>query len=220
MLQVRGLCAGPLVAAGLPSHSRWTASPREAYLRHGFTLIELLVVIAIIGVLVALLLPAIQAAREAARRSQCGNNLKQIGIAIANFENAHKEYPPAATERMIPLTVPPYYTGDPNDEKGASGFVMILPYMENSSLYDACDWEHGGIWNEGVPSPSWRDAQRTEVIQTRPPSYVCPSSVAEPIFVDSNPKFWLTGSPPLHERCHRELCFLPRAHRTGDAGHS
>jgi prepilin-type processing-associated H-X9-DG protein len=69
--------------------------------------------------------------------------------------------------------------------------------MENNALYEACDWEHGGIWNSGVPSPSWRDAQSTEVIQQRPPSYVCPTSVAEPIFVDSNPKFWLTGSPPL-----------------------
>src|SRR3977135_4188548 len=62
--------------------------------RRGFTLVELLVVIAIIGILVALLLPAIQAAREAGRRSQCANNLKQIGLAILNFESSRKSYPP------------------------------------------------------------------------------------------------------------------------------
>ncbi len=96
--------------------------------RFGFTLIELLVVIAIIGVLVALLLPAVQAAREAARKTQCANHLKQIGLALHQYEGSYLAFPPA----MI-------YSGNcvaSNGGKGlvlnTTGFVMILNYMEQA----------------------------------------------------------------------------------------
>jgi prepilin-type N-terminal cleavage/methylation domain-containing protein len=92
----------------------------------GFTLVELLVVIAIIGVLVALLLPAIQAAREAARRSQCTNNLKQLGLAVLNFESARRHLPPSA---LVDLTVTT--TGN-NGSWGVHG--RVLPYMEQENL--------------------------------------------------------------------------------------
>jgi prepilin-type N-terminal cleavage/methylation domain-containing protein/prepilin-type processing-associated H-X9-DG protein len=95
--------------------------------RRGFTLIELLVVIAIIGVLIALLLPAVQAAREAARRSQCVNNLKQIGLALQNYHDTVGTFPAGK----------PGHINASNDMDNHSGFVAILPFMEQAPLYNA-----------------------------------------------------------------------------------
>jgi prepilin-type N-terminal cleavage/methylation domain-containing protein/prepilin-type processing-associated H-X9-DG protein len=97
--------------------------------RHGFTLIELLVVIAIIAVLIALLLPAVQAAREAARRSQCVNNLKQIGLAVQNYGDTNSALPPTSNTAPAPAGV-----GSTND---FSMKVRILPYMEQQALFNA-----------------------------------------------------------------------------------
>jgi prepilin-type N-terminal cleavage/methylation domain-containing protein len=92
-----------------------------------FTLVELLVVIAIIGVLVALLLPAVQAAREAARRTQCKNNLKQIGLAFHNFESARRAFPPGFTSSATE-------TNGPGSGPGWGWAAYILPYLEESTL--------------------------------------------------------------------------------------
>jgi len=117
-----------LPAASLPSTT-------EAAPRRGFTLVELLVVIAIIGILVALLLPAIQAAREAARRSQCTTNLKNIALALQNYHDVHKEFPPAITLRDI---------NDPilNDSRlyKPSWAHLILPHLEEQALHDTFDF--------------------------------------------------------------------------------
>ncbi len=99
----------------------------------GFTLVELLVVIAIIGILVALLLPAIQAAREAARRSQCSNNLKNIGLALINFSDVYKRLPAAAAahpSQPIPFG---------SRAKGATWVLEIMPFIEEQALYDRFD---------------------------------------------------------------------------------
>jgi prepilin-type N-terminal cleavage/methylation domain-containing protein len=98
----------------------------------GFTLVELLVVIAIIGILVALLLPAIQAAREAARRSQCINNMKQFTIAALNYENAKKQLPKLYT------WLPPHV--GPADNADIGFHIYLLPYMEYQSVYDTYDF--------------------------------------------------------------------------------
>jgi len=103
--------------------------------RNGFTLVELLVVIAIIGILIALLLPAVQSAREAARRAQCSNNLKQIGLALHNYHSAFKVFPPAGVG----------YGWCTEEQYGdslilnASGWSMLLPYLEQQPLYDEYD---------------------------------------------------------------------------------
>ncbi|WP_153559348.1 DUF1559 domain-containing protein [Roseimaritima sediminicola] len=109
--------------------------------RYAFTLVELLVVIAIIGVLVGLLLPAVQAAREAARRMQCSNHLKQLGLACHNYQSVHGSFPPSA---MVNLNTTS--TGN-NGSWGVHG--RILPYLEQGNLYDRVDlssaWDHQSV---------------------------------------------------------------------------
>ena len=104
--------------------------------RAGFTLVELLVVIAIIGILIALLLPAVQAAREAARRSQCTNNLKQIGLAFHGYHDVYRTFPAIAYRSH-------YIQGGSSSNVWWTGFTamtMILPYMEQGTIYDRIDW--------------------------------------------------------------------------------
>ena len=130
---------------------RMVSSHQGSTLRRGFTLIELLVVIAIIAVLIALLLPAVQSAREAARRSQCINNMKQIGLALHNYHSTHNVFPPG---RMYPdavrggvplLTLTSYGTGNlPNAPGNWSGFYSvhchILNYLEQVNAYNAMNF--------------------------------------------------------------------------------
>jgi prepilin-type N-terminal cleavage/methylation domain-containing protein len=141
----------------------------------GFTLIELLVVIAIIAVLIALLLPAVQQAREAARRAQCKNNLKQIGLAVHNYEG---------TFRVYPFGKGPSYAGAPVYARW-SQHAMILPYMEQAPLYHAIDFnappETPGMAG-AIASfmPAYSNPTGVNAVQSRTmiPAFLCPSDVS------------------------------------------
>lgn len=153
--------------------------------RKGFTLVELLVVIAIIGILVALLLPAVQAAREAARRMECTNNLKQIGIALANYELNNREYPPGRPTCELNGGYCDVFEEIPQEIRTrASGFVLLLPYIEEQALFD-----NAGIGTDEVIwgyTDLWRSIpERVRVVETRPQAFVCGSDPSEAVSLDS-----------------------------------
>ncbi|MEX2356949.1 MAG: DUF1559 domain-containing protein [Pirellulaceae bacterium] len=134
----------------------------------GFTLVELLVVIAIIGVLVALLLPAVQQAREAARRSQCVNNLKQIGIALHNHHDTYNEMPSGV--KFPPESYAPAWPNGSTFVPGWGWSAMILPFMEQQSLFDTLRISEGIQMDEVTPA-----------LNVYLSGYACPSDNADKI---------------------------------------
>jgi prepilin-type N-terminal cleavage/methylation domain-containing protein len=130
------------------------------FLRGGFTLIELLVVIAIIAVLISLLLPAVQQAREAARRTQCKNNMKQLGLALANYESTYRVYPPGYVSGV---GTPDPQTGD--SAPGWGWLAILLPHVDQANLQQALKWD----------LPCWHPSNSV-VVKTSVPMFLCPTA--------------------------------------------
>ncbi|MDB5342838.1 MAG: hypothetical protein JWP89_1215 [Schlesneria sp.] len=147
------------------SAKRWSLGSE----RSGFTLIELLVVIAIIAVLIALLLPAVQQAREAARRTQCKNNMKQLGLALHNFHDTFLRFPPGCMPDMNNYVLDPASSVGIQASWGTSWKVHILPYVDQAPIYNK--------WNFSGSSGYSNAANIQYVNKINVPSYRCPSSV-------------------------------------------
>jgi prepilin-type N-terminal cleavage/methylation domain-containing protein/prepilin-type processing-associated H-X9-DG protein len=146
---------------------------RSAAFRRGFTLIELLVVIAIIGVLIALLLPAVQRAREGARRTQCINNLKQIGVALHNYHDAMKVFPPNLTPGA-----------SFNYSAGGWGVLAFLnPYLEQTNVYNLMDVSLPTYVRDGagVTTLAGGHLGTIQAVQTIVPTFLCPSGISRSV---------------------------------------
>ena len=152
-----------LLASGRISRRRARVAGRA-----GFTLVELLVVIAIIGVLVALLLPAIQAAREAARRSSCGNNLKQLGLALQNYHDARKAFPYADVQSPSAVTNTYAVT---SAYQGPNWVVAILPFIEGGNVISL--YNKQAFWMDAPANASFHGANL--------PFMICPSDAFAPV---------------------------------------
>ena len=142
--------------------SKFRGSPSRCARPRGFTLIELLVVIAIIGIIIALLLPAVQAAREAARRTQCRNNLKQIGVALHNYLDANRCFPPSICLNGAVTTSGGVW----------SILVRLLPYVEQNNAYAEAGVSVNN-YNSSNPVPADRMAL-----------YICPDEINEAAWND------------------------------------
>jgi len=170
-------------------------------------LVELLVVIAIVALLMGLLLPAVQSAREAARRNSCGNNLKQIGLALSTYQSAQGTYPRGTgCDSGGDQACGCLATSDAAGTRtGNSGFLTILPQLDQQTLFDAFDFTNGGPWrwfNPGTSSGEFTNpARNIPAAATRPPVYVCPSDNSGPLvtitFPDLGGRLVATGNYAL-----------------------
>lgn len=189
--------------------------------RRGFTLIEMLVVIAVIGILVAILIPAVQAARSQARNIQCLNNFKQIGAALHNYESTHSLFPPSFVHQQEG-----YPPAPPNaDPKFSSllfrghwtGFHLLLPFIDYKPLYSEIDFD--GTWLSTMEDAS--DTRIMVLNQTRISTLICPSVPRDGYLIGStsaklysskapaNTPHWMAGCPTDYSFSHGADLILP-----------
>jgi prepilin-type N-terminal cleavage/methylation domain-containing protein len=165
----------------------------------GFSLVELLITIAVIAILLGMLLPAVQAVREAARRAQCINNLKQLGTSIQVYESNHGKLPPGRVgcddtgDKMPIAACPPGLSAE--RKTAASGFVVLLPALEEFALFDQLAIAAGGLWNRDVDDLEWysNSAKRQSIARTLP-VLRCPSDLSAAISDVYAPVLAATGS--------------------------
>ena len=144
---------------------------RARQTNRGFTLVELLVVIAIIAILIALLLPAVQMARSAARRTACGNNIKQIGTALHNYHTSHKRFPPAHVVHPDLIIEAGRFMRTGDLTAFWSWIAFLLPHLEQQSLYDELDFNYAAFWGAG---PALNNRLTSQVL----PVLLCPGDVS------------------------------------------
>ncbi len=180
--------------------------------RIGFTLIELLVVIAIIAVLIALLLPAVQQARESARRTQCKNNFKQLGIALHNYNDTHGVFP--ASGYAVGVGGYDYMTGGATPaipkQSNTSGFVMLLPFFDQAPMFQKWSFDDAASWSYvyGLYTASTVQGNpdvNAPISKKVMPMLTCPSDNGAPNYTSMNQYYSISGTQPGGYRTNYEF---------------
>ena len=165
----------------------------------GFTLVELLVVIAIIGILIALLLPAVQAAREAARRSQCSNKLKQLALGLHNYHDANNAMPASTTSKGSCTSGSAFTSTPTGGVKNHRGWLGVLPFIEQSALADQVDYDQAaGAYDRGGKGLAGLTTNGNDLVVSQLlDAFLCPSDPGTPKITTTSSAYQIGGGSTL-----------------------